>query len=400
MSEPQAASTGKPEAPKKGAPSKAAPEKTETAKAETASTGVAAAEAAAKPVRKGGHRPAGRGGANAVAAIALIAAVGALGGGYYLWQQQQQTRAALAATEAAATQRLEQLRGALEGAIRRQGESLMTTTADADARTDAQVAELTRAVEHLRQAIGRDGDAWIGAEVQHLLRIANARLQLAGDMAAAVVALETADQRLAALGDPAYTPVREAIAHELRALRATGEADLAGIALKVTGLIEAVDRLPMAGPYAGDRPPAAPLATADAPREVSDWRGFLAALWADIRGLVTIRRADQGAVPALLPPAQQLHLRQNLVLKLETARLALLNRQGEVYHAALNEAAAWLRSYFAVDTPAVGEAIASVDALAKLPVERELPDISGSLRTLDRIERRLRQGDAQAERAP
>lgn len=384
MSEVQAAPTGNPEAPE------TTPENPQAA----------TAEAGTQPARKAVHQSARAGGGSAIAVVALVAAGGALGGGYYLWQQLEETRAALAATEASTTERLNDLRGSLESTVRRQGESVMATAAEADARTDARITALAQSVEHLRQAIGRDGDAWVAAEVEHLLRIANARLQLAADVGAAVVALETADQRLVTLGDPAYTPVREAIARELRALRETGEADRAGIALDLTGLIEAVERLPVAGPYAGGQTPAAPAPAADTPREVTGWRDFLAALWADIRGLVTIRHSDQGAVPALLAPAERLHLRQNLRLKLETARLALLNRQGEVYHAALDEAAAWLRDYFAAETPPVAEALATVSALARVPVEPKLPDISGSLRLLDRIERRLRQGGALPEPAP
>ena len=89
---------------------------------------------------------------------------------------------------------------------------------------------------------------WVQAEVVYLLRIANQRLDLAGDRDGAVVALQTADQRLYDLGVPAFTPVRAKIADEIQSLNIVVIADIPGASLRLADFATAVAQLPLKGP--------------------------------------------------------------------------------------------------------------------------------------------------------
>ncbi|HKJ76961.1 MAG TPA: uroporphyrinogen-III C-methyltransferase [Gammaproteobacteria bacterium] len=323
----------------------------------------------------------GRGTAALVGLLVLILVVAGAGaaGGYLLWQRLERSAAEAAAGRSALTERLEGLAGRvgdLEGRF-----DAVTDRADA-------VAERQRALEErlngLRQRLSDGGTGWVVAEAEYLLRIANRRLQLEGDVASALEALEAADDRLAGLGEPAYLPVREAIADEITALEAVPQPDLEGLALRLSSLAERAGGLPTQRPTLTAPAPERPQTT----REVSGWREFLAALWTDIKGLVTIRHERPEGLP-LLPPEQHEFLRQNVRLKLETARLALLEGEPATYRSALEEAAAWVERYFDRDRSEVGRMVGALEELQGVEVAPELPDISGSLRRLKEVNQRL-----------
>jgi uroporphyrin-3 C-methyltransferase len=230
--------------------------------------------------------------------------------------------------------------------------------------------------------------------VEHLLRIAAQRLQLARDVESAISALGSADRLLVATADPAFLPVREVIAADLQALRALAAADHEGAAVRLNGLIRAIGSLPAVGPYGGapeDGGAAGGLGAAP----VDDWREFLHSLWADIRSLVTIRHQEAGRSPEpLLAPEQGYFLRQNLQLKLETARLALLKGDGALYETALAETGAWLTEYFDTDAAPVRAVLDTLEGLRGVKVDRELPDISDALRRLREVRTSIAGSDA------
>ena len=101
------------------------------------------------------------------------------------------------------------------------------------------------------------------------------------------------------------------------------------MSLKLDQAIAAVNTLPLA---MDERlPPPAP-ATAPPPPTSRRGSGCCARLWADIRQLVRVEVADRPAAPLLLP-SQQYFLRENLQLRLLSARIALLNRDDASFKA-------------------------------------------------------------------
>ena len=98
---------------------------------------------------------------------------------------------------------------------------------------------------------------------------------------------------------------------------------------------------------------------------------------ARLGSLVDFRRRDTEVRP-ILPPDQAYYLRQNLVLKLQIAQMALLEGEGEVYQMSLDEARDWLGNSF--DDDATRQAMMdSLLSLAAVQIGGELPDISESL---------------------
>ena len=216
------------------------------------------------------------------------------------------------------------------------------------------------------------------------MAIANQRLQLEQDVRTALVALESADARLMFLADPAFHPVREQIAIELRALRAVPRLDRQGLALELSSLASAVDSLSLPGaPTRSEK-----TTISSGAREINGWRSFVSVLWSDLRGLVTIRQGVEAAVP-LLAPEQQYFLRTNLRLQLESARLALLQQEPEIYRSALNDASAWLGRYFNAQDAATVAMKKTLKRLLAEQIVTPLPDITTSLFTLRQLLKKL-----------
>jgi len=330
-----------------------------------------------------------------VAILALLLAVLTALGVYYLYLQGQQQSAAMA-------ERLGELQSSINGnrlsidanqqqltqlsqletlkqeisAIRSEVDSATSVRQ----RIEAEQQALNTALTEMSTTLGRTTLAWRLAEIEYLLIVANTRLTLEHDRRTALAALHSADQKLRAIGDPAFVPVRQAIANEITALQAIVEPDITGLALTLASLAETVESLPLR-----DTPPvrtAGPTVTGgEKDYQSLDWADIPSAVWKDIRGLVVVRRADKPIEP-LRPPSEEWYLRQNLQLKLEQARLSLLRHDTALFHQLLDEAAHWLRANFDEESAAVKGMLESLQNLQQADLQPSLPDISDSLRVL------------------
>ena len=93
---------------------------------------------------------------------------------------------------------------------------------------------------------------------------------------------------------------------------------------------------------------------------------------------MVIRRVD-APEPPLLPAEQAYFLRENLRLRLLSARLALLSRNPPVFAEDLRLAQEWLLRYYEREAPATREALAQLKALRDAPLPAEPPSLSDTL---------------------
>ena len=242
---------------------------------------------------------------------------------------------------------------------------------------DEQLAQASDAVTKLSGMVQGGRRTWQLYEVEYLLLTANDRLQLQRDVTGALRALEAASQRIAQISDPLLTGVREKIIQELAALRAVPAPDYQQIILSLATLESEVPTLPLQFSVPGKY---------ERPKNVEDkmaepegrWERFLRALRKGLRGLANIRKEGRPLEP-LLPPDQEFFLYQNLTLKLETARLAVLQRDTETYRTSVAGARTWLEQFYAPKNPQVTAAIRELASLEHEQLAWPLPDISGSL---------------------
>ena len=129
---------------------------------------------------------------------------------------------------------------------------------------------------------------------------------------------------------------------------------------------------------------AAPVAPIAGPQDDAAWTRFWREVWVDIKQMVRIQRVDNADVP-LLAPTQAFFLRENLKLRLLTARMALLTRDQATFRNDLKAAREWLTRYFDARDKTVAGAATALASLQAADVSIELPDLSatlGALRTV------------------
>lgn len=231
------------------------------------------------------------------------------------------------------------------------------------------------ALEAMYQELSRNRDEWVLAEIEQILLTASQQLQLAGNAKAALIALQTADSRLQRHDKPQFIGLRKAINQDIQRLQALPLVDVAGYTLKLDGLIAAVDDLPL---VIGEE---IPIERGSAKvRTVEDnlWAKLTREIWQDMKQLVRIQNMENPEAP-LLAPTQAYFLRENLKLRLLSARLAVLRHDEIGFKSDLKIAEEWLRRYFDLKGKAGKSAMAMVKQLSSSPVAIELPDIATSL---------------------
>ena len=316
------------------------------------------------------------------ASFGLLIGIGvlAVAASVAFWLDGKRTQQALR-TEVA--QRLTGVESSTQAAGRAQTQ-LATELRDAQAKItllEARLAESQAeqaALEALYRDLAPSRDEIAISEIEQVLLVASQQLQLAGNVPSALTALQLAEAKLQRLDRPQFVPLRRSLARDIDRLKAVPYVDIVGMSLKLDQGIAAVDTLPLA---MDERvPPPVPDRTA-APADESAWRRFLADLWSDAKQLIRIEVADRPAAP-LVPMAQQYFLRENLKLRLLTARIALLARNDASFQADLVAVEAWLKQFFDTRAKPVQTLQATVRQLAASPMPGETPDLNRSLEAL------------------
>src|SRR6188474_2152987 len=180
--------------------------------------------------------------------LLLIAVAMAVGLATLFWLD---ARGRIGATQEELARRLRDIEADAREArsIARQSQEAVRDAHVRVAQLEARLAESQSqqlALEALYQDLSRNRDEWQLAEIEQVLAIASQQLQLAGNVRAALLALQLAEARLARADRPQFVPVRRALARDIERLRATPAVDLPAMSVRLDALVAAVDSLPLA----------------------------------------------------------------------------------------------------------------------------------------------------------
>ena len=234
------------------------------------------------------------------------------------------------------------------------------------------------ALEALYNDLSVSRDETALAEVEQLLLIAEQQLQLSANVKAALIAVQSADARLQRMNRPAFNGLLKAISQDMDKLRALPSVDITGINFQLNNLIAAVDGLPLAYRQHAASEPIAPAA---APQDETAWQKLLREIWQEAKQMVRIENTERAEIP-LLPPSQEFFLRENLKLRLLSARIALLSRDAVSFSQELKTAQHWTKRYFDGKSNQGARMLAGLKKLAASDISTELPDISPSLQAV------------------
>ncbi|WP_417070333.1 fused uroporphyrinogen-III synthase HemD/membrane protein HemX [Niveibacterium terrae] len=299
---------------------------------------------------------------------------------------QQQVALRLGESDAATREVRSQSRDAVER-IQAQGNRLAVIEAKLSEAQGQQAA-----LEALYQDLSRSRDEAVLAEVEQALNIAQQQLQLAGNVQAALIALQSADARLADLSRPQLLPLRKSIGRDIEKLKALPMADTSTLGLALENLIDRVDALPLAFEHSPPKPSRKQLhakraksvavaASAAPVEEPGFFSALLADFWNEVKQVIRVERLDRPD-PALLSPSQAVFLRENLRLRLLSARLALLQRDGRVFRDDTQQAGVWIERYFDTADRDVAQRLAELKKMQSVRLSLELPNLNESLANL------------------
>src|SRR5947207_6118495 len=232
------------------------------------------------------------------------------------------------------------------------------------------------ALETLYRELAPSRDELSLTEVEQVLVLASQQLALAGNVQAALAAMQLADGKLARMDRPQLASLRRSLARDMDELKAVPFVDVVGISAKLDQSTAMVDSLPLAR---DERLPS-PQPEAPPPSE-PPWIKFLRDIWADAKALVRIEVSDRPPAPLVSPP-QAYFLRENLRLRLLAARLALLARDDKSFRNDLTAANGWVTRYFDTRAKPVQVMSSTFTQLAATQMPVAMPDLSRSLEAL------------------
>lgn len=344
----------------------------------------------------------GSGTATAFIFLAIVFSLAAAGITFLLSQKLEQTRAEASQQLENTRNNLSQLtvkvNGDMNGQLMNLSDKMASMGADQQ-QFQAQVSEQQKMTEALSKKMelsnqqmlqsidvlfkqkGRERIGWVLEEVEYLLLVANHSLKLQHDVATAIAALEAADARLLDTGDPGTIEIRTQIRDEIQTLKALQQPDIVGMAASLSSIIKVTGNLPIKYTQVNTKQKVATLAEKKASQDAGTLEQASKEFLQELRTLVVFRQLNEKPKP-LMTPKQKFFLQQNLQLKLETARRALLMGQQTLFSDSLQEAIGWLQEYFDTEVPQVQQVLDELVKLQKMTITSTMPDISRSIKVL------------------
>ena len=310
--------------------------------------------------------------------LLILVLAGAAG---YYWRQQQQLQSASEGAyqadiadlqrqlaDKASTSRLQSslspFKGEITGLDRKLGE------------LELGQQSLRESSEKLYELFGRDKNDWQLAEVEYLMRVAQHKLILQNDFEGAAVTLQAASDLIGFTGDPGLLPVRVMVSEEIADLKTRKRPDLVGMTLMLAQLGRQVRVL---HPGFAIRIDETAIPSAEETPVSDDWFDRFDAF---IDSLVEVRQ--EATQPSEIE-ANVIDVAEALEDNLKLARWAVLERDERQYSLLLDRSISLFREFYDLDNAANYDFMTQLQNLQKMVINPEKPDITGSLRELQRI---------------
>ena len=251
-------------------------------------------------------------------------------------------------------------------------------------------------------------------DIDHLVTIAQQQLQLGGNVANAIISLETAQAQLARANRPTLASLQQTVNGDLDRLRAASTVDIAALSAQLDELGNLVSQARLMVPDDAAPQPLRPQAPGAAPAagggqaasqdpDAPWWRHSLAAArqwsaeaWASVRHdlgeFIAVRRVDDPHA-LLMSPDQATRFRENLRLRIMTAQLALMMRQPNVWATETAHLVKAIESRFDQQSAESRRALKIARDMSDTNIDVRLPTVDNSLAAIET----LREASAKAE---
>lgn len=288
-------------------------------------------------------------------------------------------------------------------------------------KSQAQLADISLALQTITDS---GSDLILLNDVEQLVILAQQQLMIGGNIANAIVSLETAQSRLAHANRQNLASLMQTLNGDLDRLRAVQVVDVATIAAQLDRLKELLDQAPLYVPdnknstingqvSSEDTPPVAAPEVVE--KEVHSTANSTEEPWwqrtldqtidlskkgwqtisQDLGQFVSVRRIDDKA--ALLMSSDQAdRLRESLQLRVTMAQLALMTKQTKVWDAEMAYIISAIEQRFDPSVALTQRALSLATKLSDTAIDTPLPSLDNSLAAIEG----LKQADQQPLNAP
>jgi uroporphyrin-III C-methyltransferase len=312
-----------------------------------------------------------QGAKNTLAVLALVIALAAGAGCYYLQRQLQQQQVLATQLNQQITQLQQQSQNTTQ-----QVDSRFAQTANVIDKTEQQQhgmqEDLVKLAEKINAITANDSSIWSIAEANYLVKMAERKIWSDHDLTTAMTLLKGADETLASLDDPSILTLRQALNADIAKLSNMTQIDYDGIILQLNQLANQVDNLRIQ--QNTDEGAPMELSNPEVSASLLQWRENLVKSWHDFMdNFISIRRRDTSAQP-LLAPDQEIYLRENIRSGLLIAAQAVPRHQEEIYQQSLESIATWVRAWYDNSDPTTRSFLENLDKLSQQQINMTLPD--------------------------
>lgn len=207
-------------------------------------------------------------------------------------------------------------------------------------------------------------------EAAALLRLGQARAELAGDRSGAVAAYRRASERLEGVEGAGLGRLRDLVADELAALESMQLPEWDAVSERLEALEDGVSDWPGAESDVSSAPEA----------EIEETESWWQGVRQSVGQLVRVSPRDEAA----LSPAVFETLAERLRLHLLAARVAVERRDADSLTGHLAQARALVERGYDVSHPVVREALASLKITDDIPGEARWPELGAALNEIER----------------
>lgn len=244
-------------------------------------------------------------------------------------------------------------------------------------------------------------------DIEHLLTIAQQQLQLSGNIANAIISLETAQAQLARANRPGLASLQQTVNGDLDHLRAAKTVDIALMSSQLDELGQLVSNAPLlmpddaapeplhqasqsAAPQAADSRTDTPV-DPDAPwwkkslHVATTWsREAWSAIRQDLGQFIAVRRVDD-TTALLMSPEQSARFRENLRMRIMTAQLSLMMRQPKIWETETVALVQAIESRFDQNSPQSRRALKLARQFSDTSIDVPIPDVDNSLQAVQTL---------------
>lgn len=252
------------------------------------------------------------------------------------------------------------------------------------------------------QELSKNRDDRVLTDIEQILLTANQQLQLSNNVHGALIAMENADKLLARADKPQFIQIRRALAKDIERLRAVPDVDVTGMAVKLDVVIAQVEALPLLSdvqlremPDESADTKSAESKEATSTDDVAEeaapapkvswwasasgaWTRWTGEFWGEVRSLVHVRNVETPDA-LILSPTQAYFLRENLILRLLGARIALMARDNVSFSSDMKAVIKVIDTYFDPTSPQVQAVKATLAQIVDNNVAVDMPNLSDSL---------------------